>query len=75
VVLVAAYTSDLGDSNERRSGYFSRPWDWADPRDASGCTEGQRRLCSPIRFHERSLLAHQRAAGCEERLEATGGVC
>lgn len=28
VVLVSAYTSDLGDSTERKSGYFSRPWEW-----------------------------------------------
>ncbi|KPP71218.1 putative hydrolase rbbp9 [Scleropages formosus] len=28
IVLVGAYTSDLGDSNERESGYFSRPWEW-----------------------------------------------
>uniref|UniRef100_A0A8B9WMC1 RB binding protein 9, serine hydrolase n=1 Tax=Bos mutus grunniens TaxID=30521 RepID=A0A8B9WMC1_BOSMU len=28
IVLVAAYTSDLGDANERASGYFSRPWQW-----------------------------------------------
>jgi predicted alpha/beta hydrolase family esterase len=28
-VLVAAYYTDLGDSMERESGYFDRPWDWA----------------------------------------------
>ncbi|XP_069810254.1 serine hydrolase RBBP9 [Dendropsophus ebraccatus] len=28
IVLVAAYTSDLGDKNERESGYFNRPWQW-----------------------------------------------
>lgn len=28
IVLVAAYTSDLGDPTERKSGYFARPWDW-----------------------------------------------
>ncbi|GAA6091668.1 serine hydrolase RBBP9 [Tachysurus ichikawai] len=28
VILVGAYTSDLGDENERESGYFSRPWEW-----------------------------------------------
>ncbi|XP_073529471.1 serine hydrolase RBBP9 [Phyllobates terribilis] len=28
IILVAAYTSDLGDENERESGYFSRPWQW-----------------------------------------------
>ncbi|KAJ3274556.1 putative hydrolase rbbp9, partial [Borealophlyctis nickersoniae] len=28
VVLIAAYHTDLGDENERASGYFSRPWDW-----------------------------------------------
>ncbi|XP_053783104.1 serine hydrolase RBBP9 isoform X1 [Desmodus rotundus] len=28
IVLVSAYTSDLGDENERASGYFSRPWQW-----------------------------------------------
>ncbi|KAM8945480.1 serine hydrolase RBBP9 [Pelodytes ibericus] len=28
VILVSAYTSDLGDENEKESGYFSRPWEW-----------------------------------------------
>ncbi|XP_044146613.1 serine hydrolase RBBP9 [Bufo gargarizans] len=28
IILVSAYTSDLGDENERESGYFSRPWQW-----------------------------------------------
>uniref|UniRef100_A0A3B3RNB5 Retinoblastoma binding protein 9 n=2 Tax=Paramormyrops kingsleyae TaxID=1676925 RepID=A0A3B3RNB5_9TELE len=28
IVLVGAYTSDLGDENEKESGYFSRPWQW-----------------------------------------------
>eukprot|EP00873_Tetraselmis_striata_P018426 jgi/Tetstr1/438690/TSEL_027240.t1 len=28
MLLVAAYTSDLGDANEAASGYFSRPWQW-----------------------------------------------
>ncbi|KAM4603706.1 serine hydrolase RBBP9 [Polymixia lowei] len=28
IILVGAYISDLGDDNERQSGYFSRAWDW-----------------------------------------------
>lgn len=28
VILVGAYTSDLGDKTEKESGYFSRPWEW-----------------------------------------------
>eukprot|EP00071_Canis_lupus_P031450 XP_022265007.1 putative hydrolase RBBP9 isoform X1 [Canis lupus familiaris] len=28
IVLVSAYTSDLGDENEQASGYFNRPWQW-----------------------------------------------
>ncbi|CAH2253206.1 hydrolase RBBP9 [Pelobates cultripes] len=28
IVLVSAYTTDLGDENEKESGYFSRPWQW-----------------------------------------------
>ncbi|NP_001187815.1 serine hydrolase RBBP9 [Ictalurus punctatus] len=28
IILVGAYTSDLGDENERKSGYFNRPWEW-----------------------------------------------
>ncbi|NP_001167472.1 retinoblastoma binding protein 9 L homeolog isoform X1 [Xenopus laevis] len=28
IILVSAYTSDLGDENEKESGYFSRPWQW-----------------------------------------------
>ena len=33
IVLVGAYTSDLGDANERESGYFSRPWQWEKMRE------------------------------------------
>lgn len=32
IVLVGAYTSDLGDETERESGYFSRPWQWEEIR-------------------------------------------
>ncbi|XP_006860701.1 PREDICTED: putative hydrolase RBBP9 [Chrysochloris asiatica] len=28
IILVSAYTSDLGDENERASGYFNHPWQW-----------------------------------------------
>ncbi|XP_019399605.1 PREDICTED: putative hydrolase RBBP9 [Crocodylus porosus] len=28
IILVSAYTSDLGDNNERASGYFNRSWQW-----------------------------------------------
>uniref|UniRef100_A0A8C3XNU2 RB binding protein 9, serine hydrolase n=1 Tax=Chelydra serpentina TaxID=8475 RepID=A0A8C3XNU2_CHESE len=28
IILVSAYISDLGDENERESGYFNRPWQW-----------------------------------------------
>lgn len=28
LVLMSAYTSDLGDENEHTSGYFSHPWKW-----------------------------------------------
>lgn len=28
IILVSAYTSDLGDSLEKASGYFDRPWEW-----------------------------------------------
>ncbi|XP_043552029.1 serine hydrolase RBBP9 isoform X1 [Chiloscyllium plagiosum] len=28
IVLVSAYTSDLGDANEQESGYFCSPWQW-----------------------------------------------
>jgi len=28
IILVSAYVSDLGDENERESGYFDLPWDW-----------------------------------------------
>lgn len=27
-VLVGTYDSDLGDENEKKSGYFNRSWDW-----------------------------------------------
>ena len=36
MVLVAAYTSDLGDDTERKSGYFARPWQWAKQRENCG---------------------------------------
>jgi len=36
IVLVAAYDSDLGDENERTSGYFSRPFDWSAIKDNCG---------------------------------------
>lgn len=29
IIVVAGYDSDLGDANERASGYFNRPFDWA----------------------------------------------
>ncbi|XP_069463637.1 serine hydrolase RBBP9 [Ambystoma mexicanum] len=28
IILVSAYTSDLGDPIEQESGYFNRPWQW-----------------------------------------------
>ena len=28
-ILVSAAWTDLGDDNERLSGYFNRPWEWA----------------------------------------------
>jgi len=36
VVLVSAYTSDLGDRNEKKSGYFARPWKWEQQRSNCG---------------------------------------
>jgi predicted alpha/beta hydrolase family esterase len=36
LVLLAAYDSDLGDEDERASGYFSRPFDWQ--RIAANCS-------------------------------------
>lgn len=36
IVLVSAYTSDLGDSLEAASGYFSRPWQWDKIKQNSG---------------------------------------
>ena len=36
IVLVGAYTSDLGDSTEAESGYFSDPWRWEEARKNSG---------------------------------------
>lgn len=28
IILVSAYTTDLGDRTEKASGYFNRPWQW-----------------------------------------------
>ncbi|KAH3705054.1 serine hydrolase RBBP9-like [Dreissena polymorpha] len=28
IIVVSACVSDLGDANERASGYYSRPWEW-----------------------------------------------
>jgi hypothetical protein len=36
VVLVSAYTSDMGDPLEAASGYFSRPWQWDTIRQNAG---------------------------------------
>ncbi|WIA43892.1 hypothetical protein OEZ86_010302 [Tetradesmus obliquus] len=36
IVLVSAYTSDMGDSLEAASGYFSRPWQWDTIRGNAG---------------------------------------
>jgi len=36
LVLVSAYATDLGDSMERQSGYFSRPFNWNRIRDNCG---------------------------------------
>ena len=33
LVLVSVTPSDLGDANERASGYYSRPWQWARIRE------------------------------------------
>jgi len=35
VVLVAAAYTDLGDEGERRSEYFSRPWDWTKMKEGA----------------------------------------
>src|SRR3989344_1779597 len=32
-VLVGAYYTDLGDENEKKSGYFNHPWDWQAIKD------------------------------------------
>eukprot|EP00088_Acartia_fossae_P018863 TRINITY_DN20935_c0_g1_i2.p1 TRINITY_DN20935_c0_g1~~TRINITY_DN20935_c0_g1_i2.p1 ORF type:complete len:184 (-),score=27.70 TRINITY_DN20935_c0_g1_i2:183-734(-) len=32
IILVGAYTSDLGDVNEAESGYFKDPWRWEEAR-------------------------------------------
>lgn len=36
IILVAAYHTDLGDSCEKESGYFDRPWEWAKINENSG---------------------------------------
>jgi hypothetical protein len=36
IVLVSAYTSDMGDSLEAASGYFNRPWQWDVIRQNAG---------------------------------------
>ena len=33
IILVGAYTSDLGDSTEKASGYFDQPWQWQKVRE------------------------------------------
>jgi hypothetical protein len=35
-IIVSAYHSDLGDANERLSGYFNRPWQWDTIRQNAG---------------------------------------
>jgi hypothetical protein len=36
IVLVSAYTTDLGDPGEAASGYFNRPWQWQAIQDNAG---------------------------------------
>ena len=36
IVLVSAYITDLGDSCERKSGYFNRPWEWTKIKENTG---------------------------------------
>lgn len=33
IIVVAGYDSDLGDENERASGYFDRPFNWTAIRE------------------------------------------
>lgn len=48
LVLVSAYTSDLGDRTERASGYFNRPWEWDGINANAGFVE-QVRMLGPLR--------------------------
>ena len=36
IILVGAYTSDLGDSTEAESGYFADPWRWEEAKKNCG---------------------------------------
>jgi len=36
IILVGAYTSDLGDSTEKASGYFDHPWQWQKVKENVG---------------------------------------
>lgn len=36
IILVSACVTDLGDENERASGYYSRPWEWTKIKANSG---------------------------------------
>jgi predicted alpha/beta hydrolase family esterase len=60
VVLVAGYHTDLGDSTERESGYFSRPWDWdAMKRNTPWTLQFHSKDDPLVPFEEASFVATQ----------------
>ncbi|XP_064643898.1 putative hydrolase RBBP9 [Lineus longissimus] len=39
IILVSAYISDMGEENEKESGYFNRPWEWEKIKQNCGFIE------------------------------------
>jgi len=67
-ILVSAAHTDLGDDNERASGYFDRPWDWAAMRrNAKGFLH---------QFHsdDDHLIPVSEARHISSQLKAAGGA-
>jgi len=75
VILVSAAHTDLGDENERASGYFNRPWDWAAMRkNARGFLHQFHSEDDPlIPVAEARHIARQLRAAGEGEGEGEGG--
>eukprot|EP00658_Telonema_sp_P-2_P084823 TRINITY_DN9520_c0_g1_i7.p1 TRINITY_DN9520_c0_g1~~TRINITY_DN9520_c0_g1_i7.p1 ORF type:complete len:113 (+),score=26.35 TRINITY_DN9520_c0_g1_i7:367-705(+) len=71
-LLVSAYDSDMGDSLERESGYFNRPFDFAAMRrNTTPTTEDSDAVPKILQFHSRDdhLVPVEVARGLKDKLQ------